>query len=599
MATSGSKTITFSAPGTEFDNKLTWSWWVEALTSETYSMGAVIGWKAEIEAGSKDLDCGNWSLTVFDKDAHINVATTRYSGTSDTTIPAGTTVTVASGVFDKAWSDTYGCSASIDFYITVNSDNIHFSGGFTVGTRTTGAKILTAANFSDEGNPVITYSLDYLEVKYIELELYVWGTYWSGYLTRTDVPIVHNGTYTFELTDAERTNLRRWTREDKSAKVTYTLRTYLDDTEAISHEVDKVVTIYGEPTLEPSYVNNRPDDHFLLSDNSITAYCNATPQKEATIVSYSIACDKQVINAKSGTFTNATHNVFVFTVTDSRGYTVQKALTLPLIPYINPSCHIEAGEPIQNEGDSTVTMTYNISGVFYNGSFNDGGSGNAITVTYDITATDSNGNWYHVFERTEELGYYQWLDNITIDGNNYSGTIEHTFNYDAEVKVQVSVVDSTGTTAYASSEIQKVLPTFDWDKNDFNFNVPVTINGASVPSIADEGTSNGWTYRLWSDGTAECWCKVQFTTNISTAWGNLYSSGAISSTNKTFPFTFTEIPVVTASLSVMSAAALLMPPGGTSYTTTTSQTGAYELVRPSSISNATYLLNYIVRGRWK
>lgn len=47
------------------------------------------------------------------------------------------------------------------------------------------------------------------------------------------------------------------------------------------------------------------------------------------------------------------------------------------------------------------------------------------------------------------------------------------------------------------------------------------------PHVVEQGTSGSWTYRKWSDGTSECWCKsgnVTFATN--TQYGGVYYGSA-------------------------------------------------------------------------
>lgn len=44
--------------------------------------------------------------------------------------------------------------------------------------------------------------------------------------------------------------------------------------------------------------------------------------------------------------------------------------------------------------------------------------------------------------------------------------------------------------------------------------------------IVESGTSGIWSYRKWSDGTAECWCKsiFTFTTKLNTPISGLYTT---------------------------------------------------------------------------
>jgi hypothetical protein len=121
-----------------------------------------------------------------------------------------------------------------------------------------------------------------------------------------------------------------------------------------------------------------------------------------------------------------------------------------------------------------------------------------------------------------------------------------------------------------------------------------------VPSIVEQGTNyTGWTYRKWSDGTAECWYSKTVSAKINTATGNGYGSGAVSGSNVSFPITFIAIPTILVSLTPTGTTtpAYLTP---SSTAATTEQTGTYQLNSMSSDSTTrNYIINYEVRGKWK
>lgn len=604
MATSGSKTVTFDV--TDSFNRtvpcqLTWSWWVKSLDPENSK--ATISWKASLISNKKVVSnwygygSPAWNMTALNIDTNTYHADSGGYTYDENTIygqdiwwdeftidhtPAAwgrTEVTFTLTGHDVEFENDYG------MMISGRAPTVTLRYTFTLDAPMKGGRILNVNNFTDEETPVVEYSLDYLIIESLKCKMQI-----GSYSITRDLPIVSTGSYNFTLSDTERDNIRTALHDKASSEAKFTIYTdagAIDAEQIIEHSVSKTVTIVNAaPIVTPTWTNNGPNDFVLNGHNSIDVSFTATPLKYATIQSQYITCGSKKINAASGTFTDISSETINFVAVDSRGLSTTVPVTIPLIEYTKLTCNIESTDPVQNLGQQNITVTFNISGAFYNGSFNDGGSPNALTLNYRTTIDGNTGSW-------------TWL-NKTISGNSYSTSIAFTLEYNQQITLEVQAQDSVATVTTTTTSKQ-VLPTFDWDKDDFNFNVPVYISGNEVPSIVEEGTSsNGrWTYRLWSNGIAECWAKVQVTTNISTAWGNLYSSGAINSTNLTFPFTFKEIPVVTASLSVMSAAALLMPPGGTSYKTSTSQTGAYELVRPSTISNATYLINYIVRGRWK
>lgn len=62
---------------------------------------------------------------------------------------------------------------------------------------------------------------------------------------------------------------------------------------------------------------------------------------------------------------------------------------------------------------------------------------------------------------------------------------------------------------------------------------------SNLPSIVEQGTSGIWTYRKWSDGTAECWGAYSKTVSARSVDVNNYIQ---------FPFSFMVAPTVVSSL---------------------------------------------------
>lgn len=118
-----------------------------------------------------------------------------------------------------------------------------------------------------------------------------------------------------------------------------------------------------------------------------------------------------------------------------------------------------------------------------------------------------------------------------------------------------------------------------------------------IDVIVESGKSGIWTYKKYASGEAECWGRVEVTTNVSSAWGSLYTSGGVA--DVAFPFTFAEIPIVNATLSGNSVGGFLMVTGNVAGGTTTTRTGYYEICRGSSTTGSKFIVNYQVKGRWK
>ncbi|MBQ1951097.1 MAG: hypothetical protein II363_05860, partial [Clostridia bacterium] len=121
--------------------------------------------------------------------------------------------------------------------------------------------------------------------------------------------------------------------------------------------------------------------------------------------------------------------------------------------------------------------------------------------------------------------------------------------------------------------------------------------------IVEQGAANGWVYRKWNSGLAECWGSASVEATITTAWGGLFSADGLQSRdpfNVSFPFAFAQAPLVTATLkSSGTTAALLVVPGWGSAATTT-RTGSYDLCRGTAmVETRTYTVSYYAMGSWK
>jgi hypothetical protein len=107
-----------------------------------------------------------------------------------------------------------------------------------------------------------------------------------------------------------------------------------------------------------------------------------------------------------------------------------------------------------------------------------------------------------------------------------------------------------------------------------------------------EGKSGIWSYRQWSNGTAELWGSYSVSNlACTTALGNMYRTAVFSPGS--FPFTVYS-PNVTASYESDGYGAMLWA----TTTATTSGPPSYYLVRPTSATISSGKINFHVRGKW-
>lgn len=208
------------------------------------------------------------------------------------------------------------------------------------------------------------------------------------------------------------------------------------------------------------------DQNTLVRYASTAMYAiEAKPRNSATIVSKTINGNplSSIEKVETGDFTLA--------VKDSRGYTTIVMVSKPLIKYEKLTCNIVARRTDPTSGNATLEL----SGNYFPGSF--GAKGNTIIVQY------------------RKAGASGWVSaKPTIKDNTYS----HVFNlsnldYTQAFSFEISVYDELMGIAKTVT-IPKGVPVFDWGEDDFQFNVPVKINGTLT--IGDQTITEAQLARL-------------------------------------------------------------------------------------------------------
>ena len=450
--------------------------------------------------------------------------------------------------------------------------------------RTPGTTVLNVNNFNDEQNPSFSYSLDYTENVTATAKLAVGS--WE--VTRTLDSLSTSGSYTFQLTDSERTGLRNQLANVTSGTATVTFTTTTSVGTTTSSGSAMVTIINANPTISGTYTIDGGATSIVPGNNKVNVSCTATFKKGATAGSYRISCGNKSIDTATGSFIDLDVNKIVFAVTDSRGNTASHTVTITeMVDYIPLTCVVESTNPIEDV-DGNITSTFNISGAYYNGSF--GSTPNTLTLKYRKTINSTVGAW----ENISTAGI--------ITGNRYSTSISIVTSKTETVSIEVQATDNIKTVS-ANSTKTSVTPVFDWSGTDFNFNVPIYLNGKLIPLISESGTftSGNYTfyYRKWNDGVSEAWGHISGSVTIpsSSNFGGLYSSEEISASNITFPEgLFIDRPDVIAQLESRGTVAFLV----TSLTSASAtQSGSYQIVQPSYSSSPNYTICYQIRGRWK
>ena len=454
------------------------------------------------------------------------------------------------------------------------------------------AVLLSATDFTDDNPPTITFAIPTGATNVMAcISL-------SSNVNSADIVKPISGSeYTFSFTAADKEKLWSILKQGLDTKqVSFWITSTFNGTYYENGPIIKTLTISGyRPTLSPvvteandEVYNNLTGNRNILVRHVSNAYFDsgATAYKGAKIESWLAVNNGTALASKTGTFEKVASPNFYFTATDDAGRNVTADYVIPSanwIPYVKLTCSAEVTE-MTADGDVKVTLT----GKYFNGSF--GKKINRMRLNYDIA--ENNDDWNHV-----DKGYiYPTVDSdanytytFTISGLNYMSVYELTVRVSDEV-----AVEGTETNTVIAS-----TPIFDWGRTDFNFNVPVTIQGGDVPTIVAQSLSDsGWSYRKWSDGTAECWRTLSVTAAVSTSTNaSWYSSGELTSTNLSFPFTFVARPAVTVQTMPTGSSWCIVFPSNTTGSTT--KTGSYQLNSMSSTTSRAHLLSYMVKGRWK
>lgn len=151
-------------------------------------------------------------------------------------------------------------------------------------------------------------------------------------------------------------------------------------------------------------------------------------------------------------------DTFRFRAWDSRGYGGSDSITARLIPYIKPTGSLSVQRTDPTSGNAVLTL----KGAYFAGSF--GAAENILSVSCRINGGPE-------VSLTPQLSDGEYVVAAQLTGLEYTQT--HTVT--VCVSDRLSAVERSAT-------VQKGIPVFDWDDNDFAFHVPVNFD--SVGNLA-------------------------------------------------------------------------------------------------------------------
>lgn len=487
---------------------------------------------------------------------------------------------------------------SISLTTAIYSEDLQTkSASWTLDTIPRAATLLTAPDFTDDENPTITYSNPSGSNIY-SIEACI-SFNWSN----DDIPyraLEKNGSsYTFNL-DNYRKLLRENTNSGSNTRqVIFFIKTIVAAGAAPMYStLVRTLTIAdAEPTLSATVYENNDNVSaltgstfaLLKGNNEINYYLSAAAAKEATITEYSLINGGNTYTTQSGTIYNTIDNVFIAKIKDSRGNIKEQTVTLqPVIDYVPLTASLEA--EMELVGETTAKISIDIRGDYFNNSF--GAVRNSLTVYFRCTEGDSS------YTDTD------WLEaGFSVSDNSYSSSVVvNDLDYTKNYTIQAKVVDKVKA-VYSSTAFMSINPVFDWSDEDFNFNVPLIIQGNNLDDFAVSGGSNAmgsngtWHYKLYKNGYAVCWGTRNYgNMGVSNAWGALYKSADFT---QALPSNlFMEAPEFIDIQPVRSTSGLAVYRGYGNTLSATS-TDTFCLVAPVAVTAQQVHLSFYVVGRWK
>lgn len=516
--------------------------------------------------------------------------------------------------------------SSFTGWLYANNNYSAAAKSFTLTNIPRQATITSAPNFTDLDDPTISYSNPAgSSVAALSACISLTGA-------KDDIAyrnISKTGTsYKFSLTDAERDLLRNNT--GISRKVRFHLRTkigstYFYDVKEVTFTVKESDATKPKVEMEVSINNSLLSDKFaglyVQGKSKVDVKLSATGKYKANIESYSAVVDGKTYNSSEFTSdviqTPGSQKVKGY-AKDSRKFTGSASKTInDVIEYSKPLViPLSSENAIQCfRSDENGNRVGNSTSLWIK-------AGRSYHSVSEKNQCRLQWRWKKASEPwTDKIPWVELLEkNATTD--EYNAQVDGVFNLADAYTVQISAVDDIGE--YDTKTLE--IPTRDvalhlgkGGKNvaigtycDYSeertfysdwkaiFDKEVFIGGTQVSDhVVEQGTKDGWTYRKWQSGIAECWYRKEHTVAITAPWGNLYAG--TSATGRTaYPFTFKEKPheTVTVKSSEPAVFAACSASGGGD--NTVSATASYNAIRPSALTAPyTVFFDYYVVGRWK
>lgn len=346
------------------------------------------------------------------------------------------------------------------------------SGSWTLDTIPRIASLTDAPDFSDEDDPVISYSNPLGEAAEV-LQACISLTSIKADVPYRSIPKT-GSSYTFCLTDSERAALRNATVNGSSRNVYFMLKMTAGGKTTRASLKRTLTIVNAQPAVTATVTDSNPVTAALTGDpaGTLVRYCSdavveavCVPQKGAQMQQYQLSYNGKVYRENPITLQGVESGLFILTATDSRGNTTTLPVQRSVIPYVKLTCDLD-----NPKIDVSGNVTVRVSGNWFGGAFSTGRENSLLA---QVRWKESGADW------TEE----QWKEMVAVpNGDAYTAVCDLTIaNFDNRKAYvfQARAIDAV-TEVLSGECTARSLPIFDWGEKDFNINGELTINRIPV-----------------------------------------------------------------------------------------------------------------------
>lgn len=492
------QTKTISANGSKGHHKFTLT--VNEDSTNRASNSSAISWNfklSAVQAGWDWVYSGSVSYT-------ITINGTKYTGTIDS-YDGSSTITVRSG--NNTITHNSDGTKSISYSFSVSSYDVSYlpgsagaSGTMALTSIARKAEIESVpASFNDDTTSITIGYSNPLGNSADVVKTCI--TLTDGYTALCSYRNVSKtGTsYTYTFTDAERTKFRNAITKGYSIGVLIYITTEVGGTTYYSSKQSMLSLVNASPQMAAPIVKDTnaatvavkgtKSGTFIADVSNLYYEFSATGRKGATIVSYKVECGSYTSTSRTGTINGLrisplAEQAIKCTATDSRGNTIISTYPLTQIDYVKPYAGVWE-TPKTSSGNLIITVEGGYTEGYLDGTSNgaNGGKKNTVEVqyrykkdtsgaTYTSWATDKDA----VYNKDATTGRMTW--EVQISGLEYTSTY----------KVQVRLKDLIGAGTASPEYTMRMIPVFDWSRDDFAINVPTRIRSGEVYMTDKSGT---------------------------------------------------------------------------------------------------------------